>query len=106
MWYAYAKKCQVGYLLTRLDTRGKLHVAIVGMHAHKSDILGKADIINTITELQIIFESNTYLPPNFWLNADFQNLKLYCHPYIFSQCVKEKVLLFWSAYLLFCVVLT
>ena len=24
-------------------------------------------------------------------------------PYIFSQCVKEKVLLFWSAYLLFCV---
>ena len=52
------------------------------------------------SELQIIFESNAYLPPNFWLNADFQNLKLYCYPYIFSQCLKEKVLLFLSAYLL------
>ena len=26
-------------------------------------------------------------------------------PFIFSQCVKEKVLLFWNVYLLFCVVL-
>ena len=52
-----------------------------------------------ITEVQIIFESNAYLPPNFLLNADFQNVKLYFHPYIFSQCIKEKALLFWSAYL-------
>ena len=50
-------------------------------------------------ELQIIFESNAYLPPNFLLNADFQNVKLYFHPLYFFQCVKEKVLLFWSAYL-------
>ena len=28
-----------------------------------------------VSELQIIFESNAYLPLNFWLNADFQNLK-------------------------------
>ena len=57
-------------------------------------------------ELQIIFESNVYLPPYFLINADFQNLKLYFHPLYFSLCVKEEVhvLLFWSAYLYFCVV--
>ena len=59
-----------------------------------------------LPELQIIFESNAYLPPNFWLNADFQNLKLYFHPlYFFAMRIKEKVLLFWGAYLYFCVVL-
>ena len=32
------------------------------------------------TELQIIFESNAYLRPNFRLNTDFQNFKKYFHP--------------------------
>ena len=36
------------------------------------------------TELQLIFEFNAYLPPNFLLNADFQNFKLYFHPLYFS----------------------
>ena len=57
------------------------------------------------TELQITFQCNAYIPPNFLINADFQNLKLYFHPLYFSQCVKEKLLQFWSAYLYFCVVL-
>ena len=43
-----------------------------------------------MTELQIIFESNAYLPPNFGLNADFQNLKLYFHPLYFSAVRKEN----------------
>ena len=46
------------------------------------------------TELQIIFESNAYLPRNFLLNADFQNLKLYFHPLYFSHCIKENALLY------------
>ena len=44
------------------------------------------------SELQIIFESNAYLPPNFLLNADFQNLKLYFHPlYIFAMRKREGI---------------
>ena len=42
------------------------------------------------SELQIIFESNAYLPPNFLLNADFQNLKLYFHPLIFVAIRKRE----------------
>ena len=34
-------------------------------------------------EFQIIFESNAYLPPNFLLNADFQNVKLHFHSPLF-----------------------
>ena len=33
----------------------------------------------------MIFESNAYLPPNFWLNADFQNFKWYIHPLYFFR---------------------
>ena len=46
------------------------------------------------SELQIIFESNAYLPPNFLLNADFQNVKLYFHPLYFFAMRKKEVLLF------------
>ena len=53
----------------------------------------------------MIFESNAYLPPNFLLNADFKIESGIFTPYIFSQCCKEKVVLFWSRYLQFCVVL-
>ena len=46
----------------------------------------------TFTELQIIFESNAYLPPNFLLNADFQNLKLYFNPlYFFAMHKREGI---------------
>ena len=48
------------------------------------------DELTVQAELQIIFESNAYLPPNFLLNADFHNLKLYFHPLYFLKCVKEK----------------
>ena len=43
-----------------------------------------------ITELQIIFESNAYLRPNFWLNADFQISKSIFTPCKFSQCWKGR----------------
>ena len=56
-------------------------------------------------ELQIIFEPNAYLPPTFWLNADFQNLKWYFHPLYFFEMLKRQVLLFFSVYLQFCVIL-
>ena len=39
------------------------------------------------TELQIIFEFNAYLPPNFWINADFQNFKLYFYPLYFFYVI-------------------
>ena len=47
-----------------------------------------------MTELQMIFESNAYLPPNFLLNADFQNVKLYFHPLYFFAMRKREHLLF------------
>ena len=48
--------------------------------------------ILTNAELQIIFESNAYLPPNFLLNADFQNVKLYFHPlYFFAMHKREGI---------------
>ena len=37
-------------------------------------------MLQKCAELQIIFESNAHLPPNFLLNADFQNFKWYFHP--------------------------
>ena len=50
--------------------------------------------LRPLTELQIIFESNAYLPPNFWLNADFQNLKLYFHPlFLFTMRKREGITL-------------
>ena len=58
-----------------------------------------------VTELQIIFEPDAYLPPTFWLNADFQNFKWYLHPLYFFAMLKKEVLLFFSVYLQFCVVL-
>ena len=40
-----------------------------------------------------MFESNAYLPPTFWLNADFQNLKLYFHPlYFFAMRKREGII--------------
>ena len=36
-----------------------------------------------LSELQVIFESNAHLPPNFLLNADFQNSKVVFSPSIF-----------------------
>ena len=47
------------------------------------------------TELQIIFESNAYLPPNFGLHFKFQGY--YFHPLYFFAMLKSKVLLFQSA---------
>ena len=44
----------------------------------------------TSTELQIIVKSNAYLPPNFLLNADFQNVKLYFHPLLFFAMRKRE----------------
>ena len=48
--------------------------------------------LKTFTELQIIFESNAYLSPNFLLNADFQNLKLFFYPlYFFAMRKREGI---------------
>ena len=58
-----------------------------------------------LAELQIIFEPNAYLPPTFWLNADFQNFKWYFHPLYFFAMLKREVLLLFSVYLQFCAVL-
>ena len=43
------------------------------------------------SELQIIFESNAYLRPNFWLNADFQISKSIFTPCNFLQCFFDSV---------------
>ena len=45
-----------------------------------------------MTELQITFVCNAYLPPNFLINADFQNLKLYFHPLYFFTMRKREVI--------------
>ena len=61
----------------------RLKVFARSRHSHRQD---------KKTELQIIFESNAYLPPNFWRNADYQNLKLYCHPlYFFAMHKREGI---------------
>ena len=52
-------------------------------------------------ELQIIFESNAYLRPKFWLNADFQISKSIFTPCNFSQCWKERYYCFEVPYLSF-----
>ena len=54
-----------------------------------------------ISELQIIFESNAYLRPNFWLNADFQISKSIFNPCNFSQCWKGRYYCFGVPYLNF-----
>ena len=42
-----------------------------------------------------IFETNAYLPPNFLLNADFQNFKWYFHPlYFFAMLKIESITVF------------
>ena len=43
------------------------------------------------SELQIIFESNAYLRPNFLLNADFQFQKVFSPPVIFSNAEREGI---------------
>ena len=53
------------------------------------------------SELQIIFESNAYLRPNFWLNADFQISKSIFTPCNFSQCWKGRYYCFEVPYLNF-----
>ena len=53
------------------------------------------------TELQIIFESNAYLRPNFWLNADFQISKSIFTPCNFLQCWKGRYNCFEVPYLNF-----
>ena len=58
-----------------------------------------------LPELQKIFESNAYLPPNFWLNADFQNLKLYFHPLYFFAMRKREGITVLKCISVFCVVL-
>ena len=62
-------------------------------------------ILQNTAELQIIFEPNAYLPPTFWLNADFQNFKWYFHPLYFFAMLKREVLLFLAYIMQFCVVL-
>ena len=52
-------------------------------------------------ELQIIFESNAYLRPNFLLNADFQISKSIFTPCNFSQCWKGRYYCFEVPYLNF-----
>ena len=42
-------------------------------------------------ELQIIFESNAYLRPNFLLNADFQVQKVFSPPVIFHNAEREGI---------------
>ena len=44
-----------------------------------------------IAELQIIFESNAYLRPNFLLNADFQFQKVFSPPVIFLNAEREGI---------------
>ena len=51
------------------------------------------------SELQIIFESNTYLRPNFLLNADFQISKSIFTLCNFSQCWKRRYYCFEVPYL-------
>ena len=43
------------------------------------------------SELQIIFESNAYLRPNFLLNADFQISKSVFTPVIFRNAEREGI---------------
>ena len=45
---------------------------------------------NTVAELQIMFESNAYLPPNFLLNADFKIASGIFTPYIFRNAEKRR----------------
>ena len=75
-------------------------------HFHESTKIGPHENkwFHSITpELQIIFESNAYLPPNFWLNADFQNLKLYCHPlYFFAMRKREGITVWKRIYVVLC----
>ena len=57
--------------------------------------------IYSFSELQIIFESNAYLRPNFWLNAEFQISKSIFTPCNFSQCWKGRYYCFEVPYLNF-----
>ena len=42
------------------------------------------------SELQITFETNAYLPPNYWLNADFPNSSGNFTPLIFGNAEKRR----------------
>ena len=48
------------------------------------------DTVLVDSELQIIFESSSYLPPKFWLDADLKILNGIFTTYIFSLCWKFK----------------
>ena len=55
-----------------LSTRSCTQSAKVGVSRYMNNVLRYIEIFfHCIAELQIIFESNAYLPPNFRLNADF-----------------------------------
>ena len=45
----------------------------------------RGDGMKCKSELQITFVCNAYFPPYFFINADFQNLKLYFHPLYFFR---------------------
>ena len=53
----------------------------------------------TLPELQIIFESNAYLRPNFLLNADFQFQKVFSPPVIFRNAEREGIYCFEVPYM-------
>ena len=56
-----------------------------------------------LAEFQIIFESSAYLSPNFLLNADFQNVKLYFHPlYFFAMRKWEGIAVLKRIYVVLC----
>ena len=62
---------------------------------------GKFPLWYYVTELQIIYESNAYLRPDFWLNADFRISKSIFTPCNFSQCWKGRYYCFEVPYLNF-----
>ena len=71
-----------------------LQLAIFSIGIHR--------VLNNLNaELQIIFESNAYLRPNFLLNADFQISKSIFTPCNFSQCWKGRNYCFEVPYLNF-----
>ena len=84
--------CVTVIYVTYISVTYMLHICTYMSHICLVHILQYMWNICTsnITELQIIFESNAYLPPNFLLNADFQNVKLYFHPLHFFAMRKRE----------------
>ena len=72
------------------------HLKYSTIHTWLFQLSMSVTILITDSELQITFSVKGYLPPDFELNADFQNFRSIFTPYIFSQCWKLTILQFFS----------